>query len=74
MRTSSTSAAARSIVDDEARRAEYQALEEKLIMEDAAWIPMYTELHLWALGDRVASFTPHWAGFTDFYLTDLVLK
>ena len=67
-------AAARSIVDDEARRAEYQALEEKLIMEDAAWIPMYTELHLWALGDRVASFTPHWAGFTDFYLTDLVLK
>ena len=43
-------------------------------MEDAAWVPMYTEMHLWCLGDRVASFTPHWAGFTDFYATDVVLK
>ena len=39
-----------------------------------AWIPMYAELHLWCLGDRVASFTPHWAGFTDFYAADVVLK
>jgi peptide/nickel transport system substrate-binding protein len=67
-------AAARSIVDDDARLKEYQALDEKLIMEDAAWVPMYTEMHLWCLGDRVASFTPHWAGFTDFYATDVVLK
>ena len=67
-------AAARSIVDDDARLKEYQALDEKLIMEDAAWVPMYTEMHLWCLGDRVASFTPQWAGFTDFYATDVVLK
>ena len=66
--------AARAIVDDAAREAEYQALEKKLILEDAAWIPMYAELHLWALGDRVASFTPHWAGFSDFYAADVVLK
>ena len=37
-------AAARSIVDDDARLKEYQALDEKLIMEDAAWVPMYTLL------------------------------
>ena len=66
--------AARSIVDDSEREAEYQALDKKLIEEDAAWIPMFTELHLWCLGDRVASFTPHWAGFSDFYAADVVLK
>ena len=67
-------AAARTIVNDAEREAEYQALEKKLITDDAAWIPMYTELHLWCLGDRVASFTPHWAGFSDFYITDVVMK
>lgn len=67
-------AAARSIVDDAEREAEYQALDRKLIEEDAAWIPMFAELHMWCLGDRVASFVPHWAGFTDFYAADVVLK
>ena len=66
--------AARSIVDDAAREAEYQALEKKLIEEDAAWMPMYAELHLWALGDRVASFTPHWAGWSDFFVADVALN
>ena len=66
--------AARAIVDDAERMAEYQALEKKLILEDAAWIPLYAELHLWCLGSRVESFTPHWAGFSDFYVSDVVLK
>jgi peptide/nickel transport system substrate-binding protein len=67
-------AAARAIVDDAARMQEYQALEEKLIREDAAWIPLCTNLHLFCMGDRVASFVPHWAGFSDFYAADVVLK
>ena len=67
-------AAAASIVDDEERKAEYQALEEKLIKEDCAWVPLYGELHLYCIGDRVASFTPQWAGFSDFYAADAVLK
>ena len=67
-------AAARTIVDDEARLQEYQALDKKLVEDEAAWIPMFAELHIWCLGDRVASFTPHWAGFTDFYGIDVVLK
>lgn len=66
--------AARSIVDDAAREAEYQALEKKLIEEDAAVVPMYAEMHLWALGERVASFTPHWAGWSDFYAADVAMK
>ena len=66
--------AARSIVDDAAREAEYQALEKQLIEEDVVWVPMYAELHLWAIGDRVAAFTPHWAGWTDFYAADFAFK
>ena len=66
--------AARSIVDDEARMKEYQALDKKLVEDDAAWIPLLEELHFWCLGDRVASFTPHWAGFSDLFGADVVLK
>ena len=66
--------AARAIVDDEARLEEYQALEKKLIAEDAAWVPFCVTLHLWCLGERVDTFTPHWAGFADFYAADVVLK
>ncbi len=67
-------AAAAAIVDDAEREAEYQALEEKIIGEDAAWIPMFEDLHLYCIGERVESFTPQWAGFTDFYAADVVLK
>ena len=67
-------AAASSITDDQAREAEYQALEQKIIGEDAAWVPLFEELHLYCLGDRVSGFTPHWAGFSDFYAADVVLK
>ena len=66
--------AARAIVDDDERMEEYQNLEKKIIGEDAAWIPLVEELHLYCTGDRVESFTPHWAGFTDFYAADVVLK
>ena len=67
-------AAASAIVDDGEREAEYQALEKKLIQEDAAWIPICEELHLYCLGSRVESFTPQWAGFSDYYAADVVLK
>ena len=67
-------AKASTIVDDAARVAEYQALEAKIIAEDAAWIPLLSELHLYCTGKRVRSFTPQWAGFGDFYVTDVVLN
>ena len=67
-------AAASAIVDDNEREKEYQALDEKIIVEDAAWVPMYSTLHLYCIGDRVQSFTPQWAGFTDFFATDVVMK
>ena len=67
-------AAAPSIIDDQEREAEYQALEEKIIGEDYAWLSLFESLHLYCIGDRVESFTPHWAGFTDFYVSGVVLK
>ena len=66
--------AVRAIVDDDARMAEYRALEEKLITEDAVWIPLFEALHLYCTGDRVEHFTPQWAGFSDFYAIDVDLK
>ena len=67
-------AAASAIVDDAGREAEYQALEQKIIGEDAAWFPLFEELHLYCLGERVAEVIPHWAGFSDFYDADVTLK
>ena len=67
-------AAAPSITDDAEREKEYQALEKKIVAEDAAWVPILEEQHLYCLGSRMESFTPHWAGFSDFYAADAVLK
>lgn len=65
--------AARAIVDDEERLAEYAALEKQIVEEDAAWVPMFSQSHLFVISDRVESFTPHWAGFSAFYYS-LVTK
>ena len=67
-------AAASSITDDAARMAEYQALEEKIVVEDAAWVPLLGNMHLFALGERVSDFVPYWAGYSNFYAKDVVLK
>lgn len=67
-------AAASGITDDAERMAEYQALEEKIVNEDAAWVPMFGNMHLFALGERVADFVPYWAGYSNFYAKDVTLK
>lgn len=66
-------AAARAIVDDDARLTEYAALEKQIVQEDAAWVPMYSRTHLYVLGDRVASFVPYWAGYSDFAFSGVTL-
>lgn len=67
-------AAASGITDDAERMAEYQALEKKIVAEDAAWVPLLGNTHLFAIGERVESFVPYWAGFSNFYAADVVLK
>ena len=65
---------ARFIVDEDERKATYQRLEQKIVMEDVAWVPLVEKEHLYCMGERVKSFTPHWAGFGDFYIADVVLE
>ena len=58
-------AKARTIVNEDERLAEYKALEEKLIHEDAAWVPMFSRLHLFAVSKWVQGFVPLWSGLSD---------
>ncbi len=67
-------AAASGITDDDARMAEYQALEKQIVEEDAAWVPLLGNTHLFAIGERVESFTPYWAGYSNFYARNVTLK
>lgn len=66
--------AARSIVDETERVAEYQALEEKIIHEDAAWVPMFSRLHLYAVGKNVEGFQVAWNGSSDCTFYNVSLK
>lgn len=52
------------IVDEQARIAEYQALEQKIVQEDAAWIPVYSRLHYFVVSDRVNGFRVGWNGWS----------
>ena len=67
-------AAAPSIINDDERYAEYQALEEKIIHEDYSWVPLFSLDHYFAIGDEVESFVPHWAGYSDFFVKDVTMK
>ncbi len=65
---------ARSIVNEDERIAEYNDLEEKLIHEDAAWVPLLSEEHLFAVGDKVEGFAPAWNGFSDISFYNISIK
>ena len=55
---------ARAIVNNDQRMKEYQDLEKKIIQEDAAWIPLYSKIHFFAVGDRVSGFHVRWNGWS----------
>ena len=65
---------ARTIVDADERIAEYQALEEKIVTEDAAWVPMYSRTHSFAVSKRVQGFEVPWNGLSDCYFYGLSLS
>lgn len=66
--------AAKSILNDDERLAEYAALEKKIVEEDAAWIPLFTLQHQYVVSDRIANFVPHWAGYSDFNVYGVTMK
>ena len=67
-------AKARTIVNEDERLAEYKALEEKIIHEDAAWVPMFSRLHLFAVSKRVQGFAPLWSGLSDQLFCNISLS
>lgn len=66
--------AARAIVDNDERLAEYNALEEKIIQEDAAWVPMFSRLHLFAISSRTEGFKVSWNGLSDIAFYPISVK
>lgn len=55
---------ARAIVNQEERMKEYQELEKKIIQDNAAWIPLYSKIHFFAVSDRVSGFNVRWNGWS----------
>jgi len=67
-------AQARTIQDKAQRLAEYAELEKRLVQDEAVWVPLFSTDHLFVLGERVERFAPFWAGWSDVYFKDVVLK
>ena len=53
---------ARTITDSAARLKEYQDLEKIIVQDDAAWIPLYSRLHMYVTSERLEGFTYEWNG------------
>ena len=65
---------ARSIMDEDARMQEYRKLEQTLIQDDAAWIPLFSRQHYYVVGDRVEEFRVSWYGGVKPCFRDMKLK
>lgn len=60
-------AAARAIVNEDERIAEYQDLEKLVIQEDAAWVPLFSKEHLFVVNPAVSGFQVSWNGWSGNY-------
>lgn len=65
---------ARSISDEAARMQEYQALEQTIIQEDAAWIPLFSRTHYYVAGDRVDEIKTSWNGWVSICYRDIAVN
>ena len=43
---------ARALVDNATREKRYQALEKKIVIEDVAWVPLFSRAHYFAISDK----------------------
>ncbi len=65
---------AKSIINENKRFNLYGSLEKQIVKEDAAVVPMFSLKHLFVISDRIDRFDPHWAGWSDIYFSQVVLK
>jgi ABC-type transport system substrate-binding protein len=75
-RLSERVAAARAIVDPDARIKEYRELEKAIIQDEAAWIPLFNLQHIFVVSDRVEGFQVPWNGWSEgwYYYDGLSIK
>ena len=68
--------AARYMADPEARLAEYQELERIIVVEDAAWVPLFHMDHVFVMNPRVDrdTFNPYWAGWSSMCFYGLTFR
>lgn len=64
---------ARAMTDMDARTREYQALEEIIVRQDAAWIPLFSRLHYYVAGERVSAFEVSWNGWVSPRYSDIAI-
>lgn len=56
---------ARKMINQEERYKLYQELEQQIVIEDAAWIPLFSLEHLFVVQPRVKNFKVSWNGWTN---------
>lgn len=66
--------AARTIVDPEARVAEYRDLERVIIQEDAAWIPLFSRLRVYVMAERIEGVQSSWNGSVKNMYREITVK
>ncbi len=62
------------IVDDAARLAEYRELERKIVHEDCAWVPLFSNEHYFVVSNRAKGFKVSWNGWTNTQYRDIVIE
>ena len=65
---------ARGISDETERIREYQQLEEIIVQEDAAWIPLFSRLRFYVVGENVQGFRVSWNGSVKPCYRDISVK
>lgn len=62
------------IADEDERLAEYRDLERKVVQEDCALIPLFSNEHYFAVSDRTKNFKVSWNGWTNTQYRDIVIE
>ncbi|MEL7650200.1 MAG: ABC transporter substrate-binding protein [Sedimentibacter sp.] len=65
---------ARTMVDPDARLKYYQDMDEMIIQEDAAILPMFQMNKIFIVSDRVKEFHIAWNGWSDMSFYDVVIE
>lgn len=66
--------AARAMTVPKERYALYQELEKKIVIEDAAWIPLFSLDHLFVIQPKVKNFQVSWNGWSNMPYKNITIE